>query len=67
MTRPGGPWQPLPALPPGTATLAPVPGGGLDALAVHGARLTVWQLAAGGTSWAGIQTINVPIQYGSSG
>ncbi len=66
VTRPGGPWQSLPALPPGTATLAPVPGG-LDALAGHGARLTVWQLAPGGASWASVQTINVPIQYGSSG
>lgn len=59
-------WRPLPALPSATATLAPVTGGGWDALAVHGTRLTVWQLAPGGTSWASTQTITVPIVFGSS-
>jgi hypothetical protein len=59
-------WQGLPALPPGTATLAPDPGGGVDALAVHAARLTVWQLAPGAGTWLTTQVINVPIQYGSS-
>ena len=61
------PWRPLPALPPGTATLAPGPAGGWDALAVHGTKLAVWQLAPGGGSWAATQTINVPVQFGSSG
>ncbi len=59
-------WHALPALPPGTATLAPGPGGQTDALAVHAATLTVWQLQAGGTTWTKTQTISVPIQYGSS-
>ena len=63
----GSSWRPLPPLPPGTATLAPGPGGSADALAVHGGTLTVWQLAPGGSTWAKIQVINVPIQYGSSG
>ena len=36
-----------------------------DALAVSGARLTVWRLA--GAGWAQVQVINVPISYGSSG
>ncbi len=63
---PAGPWRPLPALPPGTATLAPGPTGGWDALAVHGARLTIWQLTPA-RAWATTQAINVPIQYGSSG
>ncbi len=62
----GSSWQPLPPLPPGTATLAPGPGGTADALAVHGGTLTVWQHAPGGTTWAKIQVINVPIPYGSS-
>ena len=66
ITSTGSSWQPLPPLPPGTATLAPGPGGSADALAVHGGTLTIWQLAPGGSTWAKIQVINVPIQYGSS-
>jgi hypothetical protein len=62
-----GPWRPLPKLPPGTATLAPGPTGGWDALAVHRAKLAVWQLAPGAGSWAATQTINVPVEFGSSG
>jgi hypothetical protein len=67
ITGPAGTWQPLPALPPGTATLAPEPAGGWDALAVHSTRLTVWQLPPGRTAWAASQTISVFIQFGSSG
>jgi hypothetical protein len=62
----GTAWRALPPLPPGTATLAPGPGAGLDALAVHRKVLTVWHLAPGSAAWAGTQTINVPIQFGSS-
>jgi hypothetical protein len=64
---PAGTWRSLPALPPGTATLAPGPGKGLDALAVHRATMTIWQLAPAGGTWAKQQVIHVPIQYGSSG
>ena len=60
-------WRPLPAPPPETATLAPGTAGGWDALAVHRARLTVWHLAPAAKAWAITQTINVPIQFGSSG
>jgi hypothetical protein len=60
---PAAAWQPLPA---GTATLAPGPAGGWDALAVHSTKLAVWQLAPGSGAWASAQTINVPIQFGSS-
>jgi hypothetical protein len=67
ITGDGSQWHPLPALPPGTATLAPGPGGQADALAVHRATLSVWQLPRGGTAWTKTQMINVPIQYGSSG
>jgi hypothetical protein len=67
ITGPAGEWRPLPALPPGTATLAPGPGGGWDALAVHSTRLTVWQLTPGHAAWASTQTISVFIQFGSSG
>ena len=67
ITGPAGAWRPLPALPPGTATLAPGPTGGWDALAVHSTKLTVWQLPPGRTAWAATQTISVPIVFGSSG
>jgi len=62
----GASWRALPPLPAGTATLAPGPGAGLDALAVHRTILTVWHLAPGSGAWAKTQTINVPIQFGSS-
>jgi hypothetical protein len=62
----GGTWRPLPAVPAGTATLAPGPAGGFDALAVHRTKLTVWQLSPGATTWHVTQVINVPIQFGSS-
>jgi hypothetical protein len=63
----GASWRSLPALPPGTATLASGTAGGFDALAVHRTRLTVWHLAAGAPTWRTAQTINVPVQFGSSG
>ncbi len=63
----GGAWRALPAVPTGTQTLAPVTGGGYDALAVSGSRLTVWQLGAAASAWVQVQVITVPIEYGSSG
>ena len=67
LTAAASSWRPLPPLPPGTVTLAQGPAAGWDALAIHGTRLTVWQLAPGARAWATTQTINVPIQFGSSG
>ena len=65
ISGPGGAWQALPAVPAGTATLAPGPGAGsYEALAVSGSKLTVWRLAQG--AWAKAQLINVPVEYGSS-
>jgi hypothetical protein len=64
---PGAAWRLLPALPSGTATLALGSDGGFDALAVHGSRLTVWQLSSRATTWRTSQAMFVPIQYGSSG
>jgi hypothetical protein len=61
----GAAWRALPPLPAGTATLAPGPGGGYDALAVSRSVLTVWRLGA--AAWAKAQVIDVPIEYGSSG
>jgi hypothetical protein len=63
----GAAWRSLPALPAGTATLAPGPAGGFDALAVHRTTLTVWQLGPGATAWRATQAMNVPVQFGSSG
>jgi hypothetical protein len=62
----GGAWRALPAVPPGTQALAPVTGGGYDALAVSGSRLTVWRLGAAAVAWVKVQVIIVPIEYGSS-
>lgn len=70
---PGLSWQPLPAAPPDTAVLAFTPSdtrsaktGQVEALAAKGAKLTVWQLDASAGTWTSVQTITVPIQYGSS-
>jgi phosphopantetheinyl transferase (holo-ACP synthase) len=52
ITRTATAWRTLPALPAGTATLAPGPGGGYDALAVHRTKLTIWQLTAPSPAWA---------------
>lgn len=62
----GGPWHALPALPAGTATLASVPGGAIDALTVDGESLTIFRLASPAGSWARTQVIKVPLQLGSS-
>jgi hypothetical protein len=64
---PASGWRSLPALPPGTATLAPDATGGWDALAVHRTRLAIWHAGPGTRQWASTQTIQVPIQFGSSG
>ena len=63
---PGALWRALPALPPGTATLAAGPAAGLDALAAGRTKMTVWQLAPGSAAWARAQVISVPVQFGSS-
>ena len=66
ISGPAAAWRALPAVPPGTAALAPGPGGGFDALAVSGSKLTVWRLRQGTTAWTTTQVITVPIEYGSS-
>ena len=63
---PGDGWRGLPTVPAGTATLAPGAAGSFDALAVAGARLTVWQAGPGAAAWTKAQAITVPIEYGSS-
>jgi hypothetical protein len=63
---PGQPWLLLPPTPARTSVLAAGPGDSIDALAVSGATLTVWQLDRGATIWTRAQTLSAPIQYGSS-
>ena len=67
ITGGGTTWTALPALPAGTATLAPGTGGEISALAAQRSTLTIWQLLPGHISWTKTQVISVPIQYGSSG
>jgi hypothetical protein len=67
LSGPGGSWRALPTLPPGTAALAIGTSGQFDALASHGTTLTDWRLDRAVTTWHSAQTINVPIQFGSSG
>jgi hypothetical protein len=66
ISGPGQQWLLLPPTPAHTSVLASGPGTSIDALAVSGSTLTVWQLDRRSTVWARAQTISVPIQLGSS-
>jgi hypothetical protein len=60
-------WQKLPALPAHTAAIAATQSGTPEALAARGGTLTIWQApAAGSGNWTLLQTVRVPIPYGSS-
>jgi hypothetical protein len=63
---PGQQWLLLPPTPAHTSVLASGPGTALDALAVSGSTLTVWQLDRGSTVWTRAQTIRVPLEPDSS-
>ena len=64
---PGAAWRLLPPLPAGQAVVLALPADGpADLLAAVGSTMAVWQLAGRPARWARIQTIKVPIQYGSS-
>jgi hypothetical protein len=67
IAAPGERWRLLTPVPAQTAVLASGPDGAIDALAASGATLTVWRLAPGAAAWSKVQTVEVPIQYGSSG
>lgn len=62
---PGAAWSALPTAPAGTAAVVEAPGGQVDALAVAGRILTDFRLDAAGT-WRPVQSLRVPIGYGSS-
>jgi hypothetical protein len=66
VTGPGTAWRQIPNLPQGTQTIAVGTGGRLSALAVNDTKLIVWQLGTGRESWTKVQSITVPIVYGSS-
>jgi hypothetical protein len=67
LAGPGGSWRQTPPLPAGRAVTIALPAGGpVEALAATGGTLTVWRLSSSGDSWTELQTIRVPIQYGSS-
>ncbi len=61
----GSAWQQLAPLPAGTVAVAASPGGGYSALIAHSSTLDVD--LSGKTGWRHVQTLDVPIQYGSSG
>ena len=65
VSGPGSAWRRLPSPPSGTAALAAGPGDAYEALAVASGKLTVYQLSPAG-AWGKLQTLSVPIQYGSS-
>jgi hypothetical protein len=67
--KPGTGWHTLAAPPAATATVAFLPGGTVDALAVKRSVLTVWALSpasTGPTGWVKAQVLDVPVQFGSS-
>jgi len=63
---PGDAWQTLAAPPSRTATLALLPDGQVDELAVDTTLLSVWRLGENGKSWVKVQVVTVPISFGSS-
>lgn len=69
ITRPGAgaSWRTLPRVPARTSVLAAGPGGAVDAIAVSGPDLTVWRLRPRARHWTRVQSMRVPVQYGSSG
>ncbi len=59
-------WRSLPPPPAGTATLASGPGASLDALGAAGTMLHISTLTPAAAAWSEIQTLHVPIEFGSS-
>ena len=59
-------WQQLTSPPPGTEGVAIGPDGAVDALSVANSTLTDWVLGTPIGRWTRTQTINVPIDYGTS-
>lgn len=64
---PSATWQQLPAPPAGIATLAVDGWAPPQALTARGTTLEVWTLSSPQATWDLTQTVNVAIQFGSSG
>jgi hypothetical protein len=62
----GSSWQSLPSLPRQTQTLSLGPGAQVQALAPGRTTVLVWDYAARSASWAIVQKLRVPIEFGSS-
>jgi hypothetical protein len=65
ISGPGAPWATLPDPPPGTSGIAGV-GYGVDAFVVHASHLAVWAWTPGAGAWQPVESITVPVPYGSS-
>jgi hypothetical protein len=65
-TGAGGRWRALPAPPPGTAAATVDADGVVDALSESLVQLTDWRLDVSARIWRKIETVTVPIQFGSS-
>lgn len=65
VTGPGAAWHALPPLPAGTATIALETSGAVVALSVEVTKCTVWALGPR-DAWEPVQTLRVPIAFGSS-
>jgi hypothetical protein len=63
---PGGAWRSLPTAPTGTAAVVVGGDGEVDALSEALVQLTDWRLDAAAGTWSKIETVTVPIQFGSS-
>lgn len=63
---PSGAWRSLPTPPTGTATVVVDGDGEVDALSEDLVQLTDWRLDAAAGTWSKIETVTVPIQFGSS-
>jgi hypothetical protein len=59
-------WQTLPSPPVGTKVVVAGTDGAIDALSVNNSKLTDWELSTPNGVWRRRQTIDVPIEYGSS-
>lgn len=63
---PDGTWRSFTGLPPGSAGAVLGPGRAIDTLAVEKARLTVWSRDPRTGTWTKLQTLAVPLAFGSS-
>ena len=66
IASPAANWQMLPSPPVGTKAVVAGTDGAVDALSVNNSKLTDWELSTPNGVWRRRQTIDVPIEYGSS-